>query len=157
MPDSSQETVSTQSNSLFSNTDLSKIFLGMQQTENESYVNNSTYDPIALKAGTIMGRISGTDIVIPWRNDVSDGSQYPIGILMADMDVDSGDTRKAPICNAGRVAAEKVIAYQLSNQSVATTLQLTIADLGGRRLKDVLQSIGINLIYSTEMTAYDNS
>lgn len=155
--DTSQSTASSGTNHLFINTDTSKIFLGGQKSENESYVNNSTYDPITLYAGTVMGRISGTDIVIPWRNDVSDGSQYPIGILMSDLIIDQGDTVKAPICVSGDVAAEKVIAYQLSNQSTSTTLQLTISSLGGRRLKDILESIGIHLKYGTEMSAYDNS
>jgi hypothetical protein len=157
---SSQDIVNTGSNQLFANTDISQIFLGMQQSENESYVNNSSYDPISLPAGTVMGRITGTDITIPWRNDVTDGSQYPIGILMADLEIDAGDTVKAPICVRGRVAAEKVVANQLSNQSVSTTLQLQITSFRGSgttRLKDALESIGIHLIYSTEMTAFDNS
>lgn len=155
--DSSQSIANSGQNQLFVNTDISKIFLGNQRSENESYTNNSTYSPIRLLAGTIMGRITGTDIVVPWRNDSVDGSQYPTGILMADLTVDIGAQLKAPLCTGGRIAAEKIIAYQLSNQSVATTLQLTIASLGGRRVKDILESIGFHLIYSTEMSAYDNS
>lgn len=155
--DTSQTIANTGSNQLFINTDTSKIFLGMQESENESYINNSTYNPITLYAGTVIGRITNTNIVMPWRNDNVDGSQYPIGILMADLIIDLGDQVKAPLCVRGRIAAEKVIAYQLSNQSTATTLQLTISSLGGRRLKDILESIGLHLIYSTEMSAPDNS
>lgn len=153
----SQEKVNEGSNQMFINSDLAKTFVHIQATERESYVNNSTYNPITLLMGTIMGRITGTDKLVPWRNDNVDGSQYPIGILGADVQVDSGDTIKALLVTKCRMAAEKVIAYQLSNQSVSTTLQLTISSLGGRRVKDILETIGIHLIYTTQMSFPDNS
>lgn len=153
----SQEKVNEGSNQMFINSDLAKTFVHIQATERESYVNNSTYNPITLYMGTIMGRITGTDKLVPWRNDNVDGSQYPVGILGADVQVDSGDTIKALLVTKCRMAAEKVIAYQLSNQSVSTTLQLTISSLGGRRVKDILESIGIHLIYTTQMSFPDNS
>lgn len=160
MPNTTQDISNSGSNQLFVNTDTSKIFLGNNTSENESYINNSSYNPITILGGTVIGRITGTDIIVPWRNDVTDGSQYPIGLLAGDIVVDAGATRKAGIIVGGRIAAEKVVAYQLSNQSVDTTLQLQITlqhGAGTTRLKDALQSIGLHLIYSTEMTAFDNS
>lgn len=153
----SQDIVNSGSNQMFVNTDLAKTFVHIEATEREGYVNNSTYDPISLPEGTVMGRITGTDKLVPWRNDVSDGSQYPAGILGAPLNVDSGDSVKALLVTRCRMAAEKVVANQLSNQSVSTTLQLTISSLGGRRLKDILESIGIHLIYTNQMSFPDNS
>ena len=49
--------------------------------------------------------------------------------------------------------------YQLSNQTIATTLQLQITSFHGAgttRLKDALESMGLHLIYSTELTYPDN-
>jgi hypothetical protein len=154
---SSQSTASSGSNALHIITDTSKVFLGGNETNSESYTNNSTYNPITIYEGTIMGRITGTDIVVPWRSDNVDGSQYPIGLLVGDMQIVSGATNKATICNGGRVAAEQIIAAQLSNQSVATTLQLTVSSVGGRRVKDLLEQLGLHLVYSTQMTRPDNA
>lgn len=154
---SSQSTASSGTNQLHIITDTSKVYLGNNETNSESYVNNSTYNPITIYEGTIMGRITGTDIVIPWRSDNVDGSQYPIGLLVGDMQITAGSTVTACICTGGRVAAEQIIAAQLSNQSVATTLQLTVSSQGGRRIKDLLEQLGLHLVYSTQMSRPDNA
>lgn len=156
----SQEIVNEGSNQMFVNTDLAKTFVVIKATERESYANNTTYDPISLYPGTIMGRITATDKIVPWRNDVTDGSQFPIGLLGAKLYIDAGDTVKALVVTEGRVAAEKVIAYQLSNQSVDTTLQLAITSwhgAGTTKVKDALESIGIHLLYTNQMSFPDNS
>ncbi len=157
---SSNEITSNQSNALFVNTDTSKTFIVIKATERESYINNSTYNPITLYAGTVLGRIQASGIIVPWRNDVTDGSQFPIGVLGSDMQIDSGDTVAALLVTEARMAAEKVIAYQLSNQSVSTTLQLAITSwhgAGTTKLKDALESIGIHLETTTQMSFPDNS
>lgn len=157
---SSNEIKSNQSNALFVNTDTSKTFIEIKATERESYINNSSYNPITLLPGTVMGRIQASGVIVPWRNDVTDGSQFPIGILGTDMLINSGATVAALLVTECRMAAEKVIAYQLSNQSIATTLQLTITSwhgAGTTKLKDVLESIGIHLKTTTQMSFPDNS
>lgn len=157
---SSNEITSNQSNALFVNTDTSKTFIVIKATERESYINNTTYNPITLYAGTVLGRVQASGIIVPWRNDVTDGSQYPIGILGADMQIEAGDTVAALMVTECRMAAEKVIAYQLSNQSISTTLQLAITSWHGSgttRLKDALESIGIHLETTTQMSFPDNA
>lgn len=146
----SQEIVGTSSNQLFVNTDVAKIFLGNNQTESDTYVNNSSYNPIALKAGTVMGRIGSTDIMVPTTSTASDGSQIVEGILMHDLDLASGATAKALICVSGRVAAEKLI-FVKPGDNLDTVVS-------NRRYKDKIQgeTVGIKLIYSTNMTHYDN-
>jgi len=157
---SSQGTTSNQQNALFINTDTSKTFIVIKATERESYINNSSYNPITLYMGTVMGRITSTGVLVPWRNDVTDGSQYPVGLLGADMVIDSGDTVAALLVTECRMAAEMVIAYQLSNQSIATTLQLQITlyhGAGTTRLKDALEAIGCHLETTTQMSFPDNA
>lgn len=157
---SSNTITSNQATALFIDTSTAKTFVVIKATERESYINNSTYNPITLYAGTVLGRIQASGVIVPWRNDVTDGSQFPIGVLGADMVIDSGDTVAALVITECRMAAEKVIAYQLSDQSVSTTLQLAVTSwhgTGTTRLKDILESIGIHLMYTTEMSFPDNS
>lgn len=147
-------------NQMFINTDTSKTFIQIKATERESYINNSSYNPIHLYPGTVMGRIQASGIIVPWRNDVTDGSQFPIGVLGGEMIIDSGDTVAALLITECRMAAEKVIAYQLSDQSISTTLQLAITSwhgAGTTKLKDALESIGIHLETTTQMSFPDNS
>lgn len=157
---SSNTITSNQATALFINTSTAKTFVVIKATERESYINNSTYNPITLYAGTVLGRIQASGVIVPWRNDVTDGSQFPIGVLGSDMVIDSGDTVAALVITECRMAAEMVIAYQLSDQSVSTTLQLAVTSwhgAGTTRLKDILESIGIHLMYTTEMSFPDNS
>lgn len=157
---SSNNIVNNQPNALFINTDVSKTFIYIKATERESYVNNSSYNPITLYAGTVMGRITSSGLLVPWRNDVTDGSQFPVGLLGSDMQIDSGDTVAALLITECRMAAEKVIAYQLSDQSIATTLQLQITSwhgAGTTRLKDALEAIGCHLETTTQMSFPDNA
>lgn len=146
-----QDIVNEGSNQLFVNTDLSKVFLGNNQTEDtDSYVNNSTYDPITLRTGTVMGRIASTDILVPCVSTASDGSQNVLGILMHPLTLAAGQTSKALICVSGRVAAE-----QLKFVKPGDGLDTIVSN---RRYKDKIgaDTVGVKLIYSTNMTHYDN-
>lgn len=146
----SQESLNEGSNQRFVGTDVSQIFLGNNLTQNESYINNSGYDPISLPAGTLMGRIAGTDVLAPCVSTASDGSEQPVGVLMQNLDIDSGDTVKACICTGGRVAAEK-IDFRHPTDSLNK-------QVGSVRYKDLIaRNTTIQLIYSEEMTGdYDN-
>ncbi len=156
----SQTITSSQAAALFVNISTSQTFIVIKATERESYINNSSYSPIVLPAGTVIGRIQSSGVLVPWRNDVTDGSQFPVGILGADMTVASGATVAALLVTECRMAAEMVIANQLSDQSTSTTLQLAITSwhgAGTTRLKDALEAIGIHLEFTTQMSFPDNS
>lgn len=146
----SQESLNEGANQLFVGTNSSQIFLGNNLTANESYVNNSDYDPITLEKGTLMGRIAGTDILTPCISSATDGSEQPVGVLMQDLTIDDGDTKKACICTGGRVAAEKVVLYH-PTESLNTQVD-------GVRYKDLIaRNTTIQLIYSDEIGGdYDN-
>ena len=135
-------------NYLRTDQDVSKIFLGDTKTDSESYVNNSGYDPITLAAGTVMGRIAATGVLVPMLLGANNGSQYPIGIVMETTELDAGETRQLTIAVGGEVAESKLIFWdgRLTVDSV----------IEQQRIKDRLQYAGFTLRVSTEMTGYDN-
>lgn len=129
-------------------TDLSKIFILNNRYQKDNYVNNSSYNPISLSAGTVMGRVSATGVLAPLNAGASDGTQFPVGILAQDLEIDSGETVSATICDAGDIAAEKVIFFTPGNG-----LETVVSS---RRMKDHIAAQGMNLVSSTEMTQEDN-
>ena len=143
-------TVIDQSNFLGAVTDVSKIFLGGNQTEADTYINNSGYDPITLIAGTVLGRIGSTGILVPTISTASDGSQNVLGILMQDLVIESGDTVSALVCVSGRVAAEKLV-FVKPGDSLTTAVS-------NRQYRDKIQgeTVGVKLVYSAENTYPDN-
>jgi hypothetical protein len=145
-----QEELNEGQNQRFVGTDVSKVFLGNNTTQKEEYVNNSGYDPISLPPGTVMGRIAGTDIVVPCTSAATDGSEQPIGVLMQDLEIDSGDTVNAVLCNGGDIAAEKISFYHPTDS--------LNSQVDGVRMKDLLlRNTTIKLIWSDEMSGdYDN-
>lgn len=131
-------------------TDLSRIFVRENRYEYDSYINNSTYDPITLRAGTLMGRIHASNVLVPLEASASDGSQFPVGVLAKDMIIDSGDTVQAAICVAGDVVADQII-FVKPGDGLETVVS-------SRRLKDRIgaDTVGIKLVQNTEMSAPDN-
>ena len=129
---------------------LAKIFVWNNRYENDSYVNNSNYNPLTILAGTVMGRIASTGYLQPCTASAVDGSQFPIGVLASDIvSLAGGATKAASICVSGDVAADQLIFL------FGDTLETVVS---GRRMKDRIQSdsVGLKLVYRTEMTDYDN-
>jgi len=130
-------------------TDLAKIFVGQNRYEKANYTN-STYDPIDLVVGMVMGRVSATGLIKPLASGASDGSQFPVGVLAHTITVDDGETQELYFCVAGDVVADQLI-FDGSD-----TLDTVISS---RRLRDRIgaDTVGIKLItQNTEMTDFDN-
>ena len=143
--------LTTESNFLIGVTDVSKIFLGNNLTENDSYVNNSGYDPITLLAGTVLGRVASTGILVPSVSTAGDGSQYVVGILGQDLQISAGGTVKALVFVGGKIAQEQVKFF------VPTDNLWTV--VGSRNYHDKIQAeaVGIQLIQTSEQSYEDNS
>ncbi len=133
---------------LITNYDVSKIFLWNNRYETALYTN-SVYNPETLLAGQIMGRVSATNQIVKLFSTATDGSQFPIGILADNYTVESGEQKTLTICVAGDIAAEKVLFE--SNDGFNTVIS-------SRTLLDRIGSdtVGVKLVFGTEMTAYDN-
>lgn len=143
-----QTIVSQTSNSLIVNTDTSNVFLWNRRSQKGQINNGTSYDPKVYPEGTVLGRISSSGLLTPFTSGASDGSQYPIGILVSDYTIAEGATASVYMCDDGDVAAEKLI-FQGSD-----TLETVVS---GQRVKDRLKAAGVKVIFSKEMTGYDNS
>lgn len=145
---SENNTVLNNGQQAITNYDVSKIFIWGNRYSKANYTN-STYDPITLSAGTVMGRVSATQEIVPLESGASDGSQFPVGILSQSATVDEGDTVELAFCVEGDVVEEKVI---LSGLDTLSTV------ISGRSIRDRIGSdtVGIKLTAGTELTAYDN-
>jgi hypothetical protein len=132
------------------NTDTSKVFLWGNRYQ-QALCTNDTYEDGALTAGTLMGKVSATGEIKPLVANASDGSQYPIGILAQDITLDAGEQKTLSYCVLGDVNKSKVI-FMGSGDDFDTVVD-------GRTLYDRIgaDTVGINLVESTEMTAFDNS
>lgn len=148
----SQTTGTNTNNQLTVNSDTSKIFIGDNRHEIFAYAyNNVTNDDVTIPAGTLFGRIHSTGYVVPLASGATDGSQFPIGILREDKTILYGEDFDGDItlCVEGRVARGKVI---LDGSDTLATV------ISSRRIDDRIgaDTVGIKLVDSTEMTAYDN-
>jgi len=129
------------------NTDLSKIFLWNRRSA-KGNIANATGAPVTVLEGTVMGRIGATDKLTPFTSAAVDGSQHPIGVLCETYVVPANSNIDVYICDGGDVAAEKLLFQG------ADTLETVIS---ARRVKDlIVLNTDLKLVYSTEMTAYDN-
>lgn len=130
------------------NFDVSKIFIG-ENRYNKGVFTNSTYDPISMSAGTVLGRIAATGKLVPLKSGAVDGSQYPVGILAEDVIVEDGESRTLFYCEYGDVVEAKLIL------DGTDTLDTIIED---RRIRDRIagDTVGIRIRETDEMSGTDN-
>lgn len=129
---------------------VSKIFIFNNRFETDNETNNYTYSSLDLYVGTVMGRVTGTGVLVPSKASAVDGSQIPVGVLAQDLlGMVPGETRQCTICIAGDVAQEQLIFID------GDTIETIVA---GKRYRDRLQSdtAGIIIRSVTGMTDYDN-
>lgn len=127
--------------------DTSKIFLWGNRYDSESYVNNSNYNPVTILAGTVMGRVTLTQVLVPLDASQINGSQFPVGILAQDITLAAGQTKQCTICIRGDVNRARIIFW------TGNTFNTPV---GNRILKDHLQDQGIKIVATNEMTSEDN-
>ncbi|HTH58244.1 MAG TPA: head decoration protein [Cyclobacteriaceae bacterium] len=134
-------------NQLTNNYDVSKIFVWQNRFNDASYTNGGGA-PVTLVAGTVMGRITATGLVVPLVSTAVDGSQIPVGILNQDVVVAPGATMNVSLCNQGDVV-ESLLTFSNGTDTMDTTVS-------GRKLRDHVQAQGIHLVGGTDLTGFDN-
>jgi len=151
---STQSTKVDTTNQLFTDTDITKIFVFDNRFEDDNFVNNSDYDPITLLAGTVMGRVSATGSLRAVQAGASDGSEFIVGILAEDLIVVDGETETATICVSGDVVESKLLFFN----SAATGFGLDTVT-NGRRQRDRIagDTVGVKLVAGDQLTGVDNS
>jgi hypothetical protein len=145
---SKQEVILNNGQQMIVNTDLAKIFVWDNRFESANYTN-STYDPVTLPAGTLMGKISATQEIVPLTSAASDGSQFPVGVLNQTSVIAAGATVALAYCVSGDVVESGVI---LQGADTMATV------ISGRSIRDRIgaDTVGVKLVGSTEMTGFDN-
>ena len=136
-------------NQAIRNYDTTKIFLRDNKFETGSYTNDDLYDDVTLLAGTLLGRVSSTNKLVPHVSSASDGSQFPVGVLATNVVVGDGETVDLTFCTAGEIAKGKI--FLGGSDTFATVIS-------GRTINDRIKAdtAGIILVDADQLTAFDN-
>jgi len=142
-------------NQLYIRTNLTQTFVWNNRYETGNLVyENVTDGDVVIPTGTVLGRVMATQKLVEWTSGASDGSQYPVGVLAADVYVSYGESYDSPVsfCVAGDVARDKIVLQG------SDTLE-TECGTSDRSLQDMLASVsgGIRLVQSIQNTIYDNA
>ena len=126
-----------------------KIFVRDNRYLEAEYAN-ATGAEKTLAAGTVMGRIAATGLLLPVVSTAIDGSQYPIGILKEEVTVADGVTVPVTVGISGDVNQNAVVMDDAGDDLDS------IVD--GRQILDRIgaDTVGVILIISTNQTYYDN-
>ena len=139
------------SNQLFVDNDVSKFRLG----ENE-YISGSVTASgadVEIVEGIVVSRIAATGLLKPYDTaGAASGADAIVGLGIKTETVADGTTSVITLVNKGKVAQSKI------NFKGAETLE-TLGGVTGstRRIKDILNDLGLVLEGGTELTAVDNS
>lgn len=142
---SSVENVLQTGSQSITNYDTSKIFIWGNE-----YITGTgeagAYDDVV--PGTLMGRVSATGVLVPLESDATDGSQYPVGILVNA--ILAGESKNATICVGGEVDEASVVLVK-SGDTLSTVVS-------GRQIRDriMADTKGIKLVPTTELSKFDN-
>ena len=130
---------------LITNFTTEKIFIGGNQYETGNFVADSYDDCLP---GLVVGRIGSSGNLVPLESTATDGSQYPVGILVNQ--IEAGDERKATICVGGDVD-ENYISFINGTDTLDTVVAT-------RRLRDRIKgdTLGILLVQMDELSKFDN-
>jgi hypothetical protein len=128
--------------------DVAKIFLGENRYATGTYTN-STGSEVTLAAGTLLGRVSGTEKLLPLASAATDDSNIPLGILSHTVTVANGADKNLTFAVEGDIAEELVI-FQGSDGFATVVADRTLRDRIGA------DTVGIKLVSTTENTIFDN-
>jgi len=112
---------------------------------------NTTGAAKTIAAGLVFGRISATNLALPLKSDASDGSQFPVGVLMNESIVIAiAGTVTITVCITGKVNEDELI-FENGTDTLATAIS-------SRTLRDRLASdtAGIILVSEIQLTKSDN-
>jgi len=128
--------------------DVAKIFLGKNRYATGTYTNG-TGASVTLAAGTLLGRVSADELLLPLVSGAVDDSNIPLGILSHTVTVANGATKNLTFAVEGDIAQELVI-FQGSDDYATVVAERTLRDRIGA------DTVGIKLVSTTENTIFDN-
>lgn len=136
------------SNHLTADSDRSKTFIFDNEFEAGTLLNSSGGEK-TFEVGTLLGRISASNKLIPLASAAADGSQYPVGILAEEVTLADAAEATVNFCIAGDVNASKLILD--GSDTLATAIS-------GRTINDRIKgdTKGVRLVTVTDNTFTDN-
>lgn len=150
-------TVNQTNNQIQGNYDRAKLLIGTRNANRTetglfAYDNSGGGSDVTIIMGTVLGRIASTRKLVVINPSATDGSQFPVGILIQDVTVAAGVNQTGAAvtyCKSGDIASE-LVAFP------AGVTYNTVVSL--RTLRDRIQgdTAGIILVDSTSMTKFDN-
>lgn len=146
----SQETTSNTENQRFTNNSNPKLTVWNPRTITADYTNSS-YDEAVFVKGTVFGRKASTGKILPLNSAATDGSQYPVGVLLQDATIEEGDSKTLTLVVEGDIP-ESLIVLPTDGDTLDTVVESkTIRDRIGS------DTVGIKLVGGVDLTNYDNS
>lgn len=130
------------------NYDTRKIFVRENRYASAQITNGGLVD-LVITPGMVLGRIGATQKVAILKSAAVDGSQFPVGVAAQDITLAPAASTELAFCIGGDVVEDKLIFDGSDDLDTLVSL---------RSLRDRLagDTLGIKVVPSTEMTAYDN-
>jgi len=122
-----------------------KVFIGEKSTFVGDYIN-SDYADEDLLAGTVMARVGATNKLVKCDSTLTNGGQFPIGVLLGDVTVEGGETVELTVAN-GEVNGGMLI---FNDAETADTV------VSSRTLRDHLLLAGTKIREVDYLNEFDN-
>lgn len=106
----------------------------------------------ALTVGTVLGRISATGKLVVMASASTDGSQYPVGVVIADQTILDGETKRVNLVNKGTIDASLLVFDGTDDLDTAVGVASN-----QKTYRDWLNDLGLELKAVTELTDFDNA
>lgn len=138
--------------------DVSKIFVNNNRYNSATFLNG-TGSTASFLPGTLIGRIAASGKITRCSAAATDGSQFPIGVLLSEITslANAGEIT-ATYCIAGDVVESKLLFAGSETLNSVVTVNDSVPDVTDytRRLRDLIQQAGIVLVSTIELTDFDN-
>lgn len=106
---------------------------------------------VVLVIGMVLGRVAATNKLTPLVATATDGSQFPVGVVIASTTIVDGTTETITVVNKGTIN-ESLINF-LGAETLATTIGLAN---NLKTIRDLMNDLGFILETSTDAYKYDN-
>ena len=131
--------------------DGSRLLIGGNHSFVDRDYENILGSDETVASGQVMGRVSATGHIVPFKSAATDGSQHPVGLLMDGLDAIADGTviTDLSLLIGGDVRKDKVV---LDGTDTLDTV------VGGRTVEDLLIANGNDFAFLevADRTDYDN-
>lgn len=137
---------------LITSFNYAQLLVWKPRTQTATYTN-STGGSVTIAAGTLIGRVVATNLILPQVSTATDGSQVPIGVAIIDYTVANGASATITFAVSGDLNSGLIVFG--GSDTLATTVSVG-GDITGT-INDILTGRGLYPVPSTEFTYADNS